>query len=320
MNTFEQTYNKAVSLLDSAVKKYKCGDVEQGEKLNEQANELFKNILTEKNNNIIKSNMLYGEDRNFGIIYAVLEHNIINKDKNANIKQALKECYYLIKNNNILSEQFKVYNAFTNHPLNENQNINDINNYVNEVLSIIKPLDKTAVQKANDKLISVLRKYNCNEMVELNDKQLELFESISQLLTRKQSSLNIKNITTATQNKQIIAESILSSLSNNTSVLNNYESEVNKLEEKYNSILTDDEKEFINEVTNSPNKEDLFNEYKNNLIQNIKSKLNEVTDDTLRAKWLLLNEKIENCKFNKKTYIIDIAKMIDIDNNIDHLT
>lgn len=311
MKTFETQYNQAIQLLESALNKYKTGNVEIAHRLRKQANEALDTLLTESTNDIVKSNMLYGTGRNFGIIYNVFENNVLNKENNANVKKALKECVHLIKNNKVLSEQFKVYNALTN-----NKHLSgNVNEYINNVLSVTQPLSESQMIEENDKLIGVIRKYKLNEAIDLDTDKLQFFESIHNLLRYNKNMSNLKDVNIVSESKQIIAEAIDNNLSAKDTE-SEYQSELDKLEEKYNQILTDEEKQFIEEVTTCSNKQELFEQYKSELLKCISDKLQTINEDDLRSKWLLLNEKIEKSNYDAKTYIVDIAKMVDIYNQL----
>ena len=67
-------FHKAEVLMKSALKKYSEGDIEHAEKDRQEANRLYDKIAAQEPAS--EDDILYTENRNFGMIYHVLESNM----------------------------------------------------------------------------------------------------------------------------------------------------------------------------------------------------------------------------------------------------
>lgn len=311
MAEFNDNYEKGALLMQQALKKYAEGDYEGGDIDREKANKYYDLAKMEANSESGKIAALYGENRNFGIIYKVLESNFSQSINDGSInKQPLLESFKQIRKNKKLNEQFKVFNAFTNP-----QNVNDANEYVNEVLSLTSKLSQKDLNETNNKLIEFIEKQNINEMIDISDEEMDLFESINFVLT---NTKNFNNINEFIEHKNRIINFVEHNNVHSTSN-NNIDEQVNEnihsLEEKYDLILNEDEKQFISECLSNPLKEEYFNENKQQLISLIEERINSSVNDN-REQWVELKNQIRESVFNKNTFITDIAKIIEIQNKL----
>lgn len=311
MAEFNDNYEKGALLMQQALKKYAEGDYEGGDIDREKANKYYDLAKMEANSESGKIAALYGENRNFGIIYKVLESNFSQSINDWSInKQPLLESFKQIRKNKKLNEQFKVFNAFTNP-----QNVNDANEYVNEVLSLTSKLSQKDLNETNNKLIEFIEKQNINEMIDISDEEMDLFESINFVLT---NTKNFNNINEFIEHKNRIINFVehnnVHSTSNNN-IDEQVNENINSLEEKYDLILNEDEKQFISECLSNPLKEEYFNENKQQLISLIEERINSSVNDN-REQWVELKNQISESVFNKNTFITDIAKIIEIHNKL----
>lgn len=310
--TLNSNSEKGALLMQQALKKYAEGDFEGGEIDREKANKYFdlaKMEINAESNNI---SQLYGENRNFGIVYKVLESNFTNAIQDRKIsKTPLIEALKQVKKNKQLNEQFKVYNAFSNP-----QNVVDAEEYVNEVISLSSKYNQKELNIVNENLINFIQSKNINELVDINDEDLELFESINYVIT---NTKNIKNINDFIQHKNTIVEYVQKHNTNTTineDVDTVFNQETSVLEEKYDSILNDDEKAFIKEYTTLTSKEECFESNKKQLVSLIEKKIMNA-DKTTVEYWTELHNKVNESSFNEKTFIVDLAKIIEIKNNLE---
>lgn len=310
MAEFNDNYEKGSLLMQQALKKYADGDIEGGDIDRQKANEYYDLAKMEANSESSKISALYGENRNFGIIYKVLESNFISAINDRSIqKNTLLEAFKKVKKNKKLNEQFKIFNAFTNP-----HNIDNPSEYVNEVLSITPFQIQEELNKVNENLISYIEQKNINEMIQIDDKELDLFESINYLITHHK---NINNINEFIKHKNNIVNyinehNIISS--EKIDIDEQVNEHINSLEEKYDLILNEDEKQFISECLSNPLKEDFFNENKQQLISLIEERINSSVNN--REQWVELKNQINESVFNKNTFITDIAKIIEIQNKL----
>ena len=108
MADFNEYSQKGSTLMQQALKKLVDGDIESFEKDRQEANRYFDMFYQSVNSEEGKITQMYGESRNFGVIYNVFEQNIDKLYESKSKKRIIKEMYYLIKNNKILNEQFKI--------------------------------------------------------------------------------------------------------------------------------------------------------------------------------------------------------------------
>ena len=150
MAELNDNYEKGTLLMTQALKKYAEGDYEGGDKDREKANKYYDLAKLEINSEESKITSLYGENRNFGIVYKVLESNFNNaiQDKKI-IKKPLVEALRKVKKNKQLNEQFKIYNAFT-YP----QNVVNVEEYVNEVIALSSKYTQKELNLVNENLIN----------------------------------------------------------------------------------------------------------------------------------------------------------------------
>lgn len=311
MAELNDNYEKGTLLMTQALKKYAEGDYEGGDKDREKANKYYDLAKLEINSEESKITSLYGENRNFGIVYKVLESNFNNaiQDKKI-IKKPLVEALRKVKKNKQLNEQFKIYNAFT-YP----QNVVNVEEYVNEVIALSSKYTQKELNLVNENLINYIQSKNVNELIDIDDEEMDLFESINYVLTHQK---NIQNVNDFLKHKKVIVEYVEKhniNTSNYNDVDNLLDEETSFLEEKYNSLLNDDEKEFIKEYSTLSSKEDCFNENKKQLISLIEKRIKNA-DRTTVEYWSDLHNKINESSFNEKTFMVDLAKIIEIQNKL----
>ena len=311
MAELNDNYEKGTLLMTQALKKYAEGDYEGGDKDREKANKYYDLAKLEINSEESKITSLYGENRNFGIVYKVLESNFNNaiQDKKI-IKKPLVEALRKVKKNKQLNEQFKIYNAFT-YP----QNVVNVEEYVNEVIALSSKYTQKELNLVNENLINYIQSKNVNELIDIDDEEMDLFESINYVLTHQK---NIQNVNDFLKHKKVIVEYVEKhniNTSNYNDVDNLLDEETSFLEEKYNPLLNDDEKEFIKEYSALSSKEDCFNENKKQLISLIEKRIKNA-DRTTVEYWSDLHNKINESSFNEKTFMVDLAKIIEIQNKL----
>ena len=314
MDKFAKTDNikKGTLLLKHALKKYEKGDIEGGDKDRELANELFdkqeastKLSFTEDDNIA-----LYGENRNFGVIYHVFKENakkILKENKN---RRALKDIVTFIKNNPLLMEQFNCYNAFNKKQINS-----DVDSYMNEAISFLPSFNKKEIIKINDKLIEQFRKYNLDESVQIDDDVIKLYETIEFFMLNKK---NLSNLDEYNTNKNLLRECILS---NKTQIENkltesDYKKELTQLINKHQTSLNEDEAELINEI-NENDKKEVFEKYKNETLKFISEQIQNCQEINEKIDWANISTKVSIKQFDENKIFEDITAFIAIKNIIE---
>jgi hypothetical protein len=151
--TLNSNSEKGTLLMQQALKKYGEGDFEGGDKDREKANKYFDLAKMEMETESGNITALYGENRNFGIVYKVLESNFVNSIQDNTIRKTpLIEAFKKVKKNKKLNEQFKVFNAFTNP-----ENVVNVEEYVNEVISLCSNYKQDELNVVNENLITFMK-------------------------------------------------------------------------------------------------------------------------------------------------------------------
>lgn len=342
MADFNNTSHKGAVLMQQALKKYAEGDFEAGDKDREEANRYFDIASLQMNSEEGKITRLYGESRNFGIIYNVFEQNIDKLMESDNGKKILKEGYNLIKGNKVLNEQFKVYDLFESA-----DNVNNPKDFVNEATSLIKNIDKKQVKENNEKFIKFIRDNNLDEYVNIPEDTENLYEAIEYLVLNKKTINNVQDFLDA---QNIIAEGIqkknakkedddpepkktdslytkdynlwrqkwmawhASHDSKDKKPFDKFKEKIKEEEEKVEESINDDERKLLDEFTDSKaNIRHLFETYKSNTLKAINEMI-EISNGSDKEQWGDIYNKVSSRNYsdNLTENITNCAEMLEI--------
>ena len=316
MADFSVNSEKGSVLMQQALKKYAKGDFEGGDKDRAEANRYYDLASAEINSDAGKITQLYGESRNFGIIYNVFEQNIENLWNTKEGKKIVKECYNLIKSNKVLNEQFKIYDMFE-----KAQNVDDVKDFVNEASNIIKTFDKKLVMENNEKLIKFIRNKKLDEYVDIPEETENLYEAIEYLVLHKKTYDNVNDFVKA---QNVITEHIIKNQKNNivenklTSV--EFEDKIEEAEKEINENINQEEKTLLDRflTTKNQNKKEVFENYKRKTLRKIKEMI-ETSEDADKVQWNKIYESISSKNFseNMSENITNCAEMMEICSTID---
>lgn len=316
MADFNVNSEKGSVLMQQALKKYAKGDFEGGDKDRAEANRYYDLASAEINSDAGKMTQLYGESRNFGIIYNVFEQNIENLWNTKAGKKIVKECYNLIKTNKVLNEQFKIYDMFE-----KAQNIEDVKDFVNEASNIVKTFDKKIVRENNEKLIKFIRDKKLDEYVDIPEETENLYEAIEYIVLHKKTYDNVNDFVKA---QNVITEHIIKNQKNNivenklTSV--EFEDKIEEAEKEINENINQEEKTLLDRfLTNKKqNKKEVFENYKRKTLRKIKEMI-ESSEDSDKSQWNKIYENVSSKNFseNMSENITNCAEMMEICSTID---
>ena len=316
MADFSVNSEKGSVLMQQALKKYAKGDFEGGDKDRAEANRYYDLASAEINSEAGKITQLYGESRNFGIIYNVFEQNIENLWNTKEGKKIVKECYNLIKSNKVLNEQFKIYDMFE-----KAQNVDDVKDFVNEASNIIKTFDKKLVMENNEKLIKFIRNKKLDEYVDIPEETENLYEAIEYLVLHKKTYDNVNDFVKA---QNVITEHIIKNQKNNivenklTSV--EFEDKIEEAEKEINENINQEEKTLLDRflTTKNQNKKEVFENYKRKTLKKIKEMI-ESSEDSDKSQWNKIYENVSSKNFseNMSENITNCAEMMEICSTID---
>ena len=302
MENYKDLYEQAGKLMLSALECYKKGDIEEGNKLRGKANDLYGEAQTDADRNF--NNIIYGENRNFGVIYNIIEANSKNLCEDKSKRKAFSNIVKLIRENKNLKSQFDFFNALT-HP---NGFAFNTEQYVNEALAITPKIDNKVASKENEKLISEIKKNNLDELIDIDDDTMALYESIEYLLFNKPTYANLAEYSNAKNNVvTYLDENINEEETTDSKDINE---ELNAIIEKYDSLLNEDEKKLIETVMNAEDKKSRFETYQQETIKKIENTLKDNDDKELKS----ICEEIKNKTYNKQTVLEDISEFIEIKN------
>ena len=316
MADFNVNSEKGSVLMQQALKKYAKGDFEGGDKDRAEANRYYDLASAEINSDAGKMTQLYGESRNFGIIYNVFEQNIENLWNTKAGKKIVKECYNLIKSNKVLNEQFKIYDMFE-----KAQNVENVKDFVNEASNIIKTFDKKLVMENNEKLIKFIRNKKLDEYVDIPEETENLYEAIEYLVLHKKTYDNVNDFVKA---QNVITEHIIKNQKNNivenklTSV--EFEDKIEEAEKEINENINQEEKTLLDRflTTKNQNKKEIFENYKRKTLRKIKEMI-ESSEDSDKSQWNKIYENVSSKNFseNMSENITNCAEMMEICSTID---
>lgn len=316
MADFNINSEKGSVLMQQALKKYAKGDFEGGDKDRAEANRYYDLASAEINSEAGKMTQLYGESRNFGIIYNVFEQNIDNLLETENGKKIIKECYNLIKSNKVLNEQFKIYDMFE-----KAENVDDPKGFVNEASNIIGAFDKKLVMENNEKFIKFIHNNKLDEYVDIPEETEKLYEAIEYLVLNKKSYNNVNDFVNA---QNIITEHISKTKKENDDdkQLSPEEFE-NKIEEAEANVvenINQEEKTLLDRflTARKQNKKEVFEKFKRKTLRKIKEMIEKSEDDD-KMQWNNIYESVSSKNFseNVSDNITNCAEMMEICNTID---
>lgn len=307
-------YTKANTLMQGALKKYMEGNIEAADKERKQANELYD--MAEKYVNMEAGNqeMIYGENKNFGLIYSIVEANVPKWFVNKKKSKAIGEIKKLISENKVLKKQFDVYNTLRS----VNENIDAVE-YMNTVLEQTPVFTKKELQENNQKLIDVVHKYKGNELIEISDEDAQLYESIEYILTHKKT---LNNLNECLACKGVIVdylkEHVEKTSSNNTDIDGLFNSTVSQTQKMYEN-LNDDERELVENMAKYGNDtETAFNGIKKEVSDCLSESLLNSDNYEEKERWKNVLEQINEMTYKEADGIDNIIKLYQIKNTIEN--
>ena len=316
MADFNEYSQKGSTLMQQALKKLAEGDFEGFEKDREVANRYFDLLYQSVNSEDGKMTQMYGESRNFGIIYNVFEQNIENLWNTKAGKKIVQECYNLIKTNKVLNEQFKIYDMFE-----KAQNVEDVKDFVNEASNIIKTFDKKLVMENNEKLIKFIRDKKLDEYVDIPEETENLYEAIEYIVLNKKTYDNVNDFVKA---QNVITEHIIKNQKNN--IVENkltsaeFENKIEEVEKEITENINQEEKTLLDRfLTNKKqNKKEVFENYKRKTLRKIREMI-ENSEDSDKSQWNKIYENVSSKNFseNMSENITNCAEMMEICDTID---
>ena len=242
--------------------------------------------------------------KNFGdlldAIYSTASRQFANdKDKCSKI---IKECVRVIKTDNVLSDQFTVYDNLKNSIIPEKE----LTEYINENINSLRKYKPQQIIESNKKLEKL-----CTSLgVKIGGNELN--ESISNLYFLMNTAKNVNSIH---KSKTIVKENILS----------NEEKEIKeipsvpialvskmvskKYNQKYKDLTESDKKILKTILENKEGEKPLFEDYKNKAVNLLSKKIVENDDASLHTNLKKTYKKVISMEFVNETSVNDISKL-----------
>ena len=242
--------------------------------------------------------------KNFGDLLDSI-YNAASKEFGKNKKNCskiIKECVKVIKTNNILSDQFTVYDNLKNSTIEEKYTTQ----YINENIDSLKRHTTQNIIKANKYLENI-----CNKLgVEVTTSKLN--ESISNLYFLMNTS---KNVNSLHESRIVIKENLTKEKTQKTkevpSVPISLMSKIvsKKYNKKYKDLTETDKKILKVILENKEGEEKIFSDYKEMAQILLKKKIVENDDASLHTNLKKTYKKILDMEFIKENSVNDISKL-----------
>jgi len=242
--------------------------------------------------------------KNFGdlldSIYFVASKKYSNDKKDCGT--ILKECIRIVKTDNILSDQFTIFNNLKESVLTEKE----INNYI-------------------DCNINALKKYKVSQIFESNRKLEELLSSIggklkTSIINESISNLcflmnTAKNVNSLYESRKLIKETLGKNENKESKDLPSVPIALvskivsKKYNKKYNDLSESDKKLLKVILEYKDSKEKLFNEYKNKATDLLSTNIVENDDPNLHTNLKMSYKKVTGMEFINENVVNDISKL-----------
>lgn len=315
---------QAENLMQQALKAYNTNNFSEGNMLRNKSNAIFESFKNDTNivqDNIINS--IYGENKNFGVIHKVFEHNVPSLYKTKNGKKIIGNYLKTIKEDKNLMKEFAFYNELLSV-----DDVSDVALFVNEAIDLIPNINKKELITSNDKLIKIIQFNKLDEKITIDDKTYDLFESIEFMLTNNKKLNNLSSFVNAKNNiSNYINEHIEQSKNSINESLTNESLDdfanksIMELNIKYKNVLNEAEKDFVKELISvrSEAKEEkckaIFEKCKKEALDAINSVIKEADAD-IKEKLLSLKERMLDKEFDNDKLVKDVAEMLEIKNTL----
>jgi len=251
--------------------------------------------------------------KNFGKIKntynSILVESISNKNDNKNL---FKNYIKLIKNNEILKEQFLIYTNIENKIESDRFKATE---YVKESINLLNKYSKLDIADANAKLVThILYEFDVDY-----DKN-ELHEAITTLIF---TDKNAKSLDKIMESTDVVVNYILNNkpkeINEDLNVPNSLllSLSVDKFNDEYDDISESEKKVIQAVLTNDiSEREVMFKEFIQECLTSVDGKLIEEGDITIKEKLLNVKDKLMKFNFNNDTYQNDMSKLLVLKNSL----
>lgn len=252
-------------------------------------------------------------ENNFGKINAIFLQNTEGLLKSKVGKGVVREYVQKIKNSNLLSKQFSLYESIESVEYTD-----DVKDYIVECFNYFSDVNQVELNKQTIALSSLLENNNIKQIGEIKNEKL--YENINNLIYLKKS---IKNISNKVENINSIVEHIKTKKpilkeEKSSEKFNLTDSSLkfilSKFNQKYSDKLDESEKKIFKTIvsTKEEDKKELYENLKKDCLTLTNSFLKESIDSTTKEKLLTVKETLLEESFNKDNFIEDVIRFIDL--------
>lgn len=253
------------------------------------------------------NDLSYASETSFGVAREIFESalpTLFTKNKNA-VKKILKT----IKEDKNLLSQFMFFES-----LKKYKSEYDPKTYMEEVYNLTQQkIDQKTIKESNKKLFSLLKENNIKSSDYIDTDKINFYNDCNFILTEKRTLSNIDKFSdTVKRVRNVMVEDAKDRESQKTKKV----SSVKEFAEKWNSNLTESEKEILNvllDTSKESKRKELFENYKKDCLKKIKSCLTEAEGDK-KERLETLYDKVSSKSYNKDTIFEEMLKIIEVYN------
>lgn len=310
MEEKEITIESALSTMSEALKQYEEGKYDTAEHTRKLANEMFDKVSSKMSTEEGRDDMMYGECRNFGMLYKILESNTKLMYESEEGRKSIAKIARLIKSNPVLLSEFKTYNTYLN-PVN----VTDAKEYVSEAIKLSEKHSKKELKVNNQIMLDTIRGEGLEENVNFDEDEIAVYEAIENTISSKPKIENVNShINTLNLLSECVAERNITK--DNKTASERLSEAYRAISEKYADVINEDEIKLVEKIATQPDKgESMFNKYRKEILERVEKEI--VTSEGVdKEGWKQVRENVEKKTFNPKNAVVDIAEMIEIGNTL----
>ena len=297
MEDYNEYFAKGATLAQDALQKLANGDIDGFEHSWKAANDQFEMAHKSVDSEQGKISMLYGENRNFGVIMHVIAENLTPKSLGTKSgRAAWRSIIETVRKDPVLVAENKVYDALTNPT-----EVKNVKEYVDSALSLLDGYTVGQIRESNENLIKEIRNNGLDELIQIPDGSMTLYENIEDAITKRGVLSEVDNFVAS---RSYLVEHV----KNGGELQGNIDE----------SVLNDSEKELVEAVMKSDDGgAAMFEQCKERALRAIRAASDTAEGEAMIEGLKGVYERVENTQLNTENPAGSIAEMIEIKNTIE---
>lgn len=255
-------------------------------------------------------------ENNIGKLNAIFLQNVSNLLKRKDGPKLMKEYTSIISKNKMLLKEYMLFDY-----IDKIENTENLKDYVIEGVTYLDGINRTTLKEFNEKVAKFMNDNKIEKIDEIENEKL--YEALDSLIFTKKTLKTINErvdklnqvVNLIKENKELIEEVDDETFVINEDVDSFFQFAINKFNNKYDNLLTEEEKVVFKSVTSPTTEKEkqlVFEEQRKNCIDLTNSFLKESIDNTTREKLLNVKEKLLEQKFGKDTFFDDILSFVEL--------